>query len=120
MLLLYTTRIHLKIIFILLSTILSQYHYVNGRDDLVYNTSFLDGSQFRRFYRTFRDLAMFIVGQTGQRTRGPFLQETAEQQFPCNVTGMRSETVPTSVHRLRPGKYTHYVLHIHPPHTHPE
>lgn len=102
---LHITGVHLKIIFILLCMILSHRHHVNGRDDLVYTTSFLDGDQMRTFYRTFRDLAMRIVGQTGRRTRGPFLQET-ENKFPCNVTGMRSETVPTSVHRLRPGTRT--------------
>lgn len=88
----------------MLCTILSHYHHVNGRDDLVYTTSFLDGNQMRTFYRTMRELAMRIVGQTGRRTRGPFLQEI-ENQFPCNVTGMRSDTVPTSVHRLRPGTH---------------
>lgn len=104
---LHVTGIHVKIIFILFSTMLSHYHQVNGRDDLVYTTSFLDGNQMRTVYRTFRDLAMRFVGQTGRRTQGTFLQET-EDKFPCNVTGMRSETVPTSVHRLRPGMY-------HPP-----
>lgn len=76
---------------------------VNGRDDIVYTTSFLDGDSMRSMYRTFRDLALRILGQTGRRTRGAFLQET-EGDFPCNVTGMRSATIPKSVHRLRPGK----------------
>lgn len=78
-------------------------HHVNGKDDIVYTTTFLDGDSMRSMYRTFRDFAMRILGQTGRRTRGAFLQET-EGDFPCNVTGMRSHIVPTSVHRLRPGK----------------
>lgn len=77
--------------------------HVNCRDDLVYTTSFLDGDRMRSFYRTFRDLAMRLVGQTGRRTRGAFLQESGGE-FPCNLTNARSEEVPTSVHRLRPGK----------------
>lgn len=77
---------------------------VNGREDIVYATSFLDNRQMRNVYRTFRDLAQRIVGQTGERTKGPFLQ-AAGDKFPCNVTGMRSKTVPNNVHRLRPGKF---------------
>lgn len=100
---------YLQLLFLVIS-ILSQYH-VDGRDDLVYTTSFLDNNQMRTFYRTFRDFAMRIVGQTGRRTRGAFLQEV-EDQFPCNVSGMRSENVPTSVHRLRPGKIRKTKIHL--------
>lgn len=64
----------------------------------------------RSMYRSFRDFAMRIIGQTGRRTRGAFLQDT-DTKFPCNKTGMRSPTIPTSVHQLRPGTYAH-IIHI--------
>lgn len=76
---------------------------VNCRRDIVY-ASFLDNRQMRSFYRTFRDIASRLIGQTGWRTKGSFLQGESKDDFPCNVTGMRSETVPNSVHKLRPGK----------------
>lgn len=80
---------------------------VSGRDDSEFEdehrTSFLDGDSMRSMYRSFRDLAMRIIGQTGRRTRGAFLQET-DTKFPCNVTGMRSSIAPNSVHHLRPGR----------------
>lgn len=74
---------------------------VSGQDG-VYSTTLLDGSQIRSFYRSVRDFAMWMIGHTGRRTRGAFLQGT-EGHFPCNLTSMRSSTVPTNVHRLRPG-----------------
>lgn len=80
---------------------------VSGRDDSEFEeehrTSFLDGDSMRSMYRSFRDFAMRIIGQTGRRTRGAFLQET-DTKFPCNVTGMRSSIAPNSVHHLRPGR----------------
>lgn len=69
----------------------------------MYAKSFLDGNAMRSLYRMFRDIAFRIVGPTGQRVHGRFLADT-ERDFPCNTTGMRSATVPDSVHRLRPGR----------------
>lgn len=74
-----------------------------ARDDYEHPISFLDGDSMRSMYRSFRDFAMRIIGQTGRRTRGAFLQET-DTKFPCNKSGMRSPSIPVSVHRLRPGK----------------
>lgn len=85
---------------------------VSGADDSEledeHRTTFLDGDSMRSMYRSFRDFAMRIIGQTGRRTRGAFLQET-DTKFPCNVTGMRSSIVPNSVHHLRPGRL---ILHL--------
>lgn len=82
---------------------------VNGRDTEEYEhpISFLDGDSMRSMYRSFRDFAMRIIGQTGRRTRGAFLQDT-DTKFPCNKTDMRSAQIPTSVHHLRPGKIPFY------------
>lgn len=90
-----------------------QCHYgvvMSGRDDYEHPISFLDGDSMRSMYRSFRDFAMRIIGQTGRRTRGTFLQDT-DTKFPCNISGMRSETIPNSVHRLKPGKIK--LIHIH-------
>lgn len=75
----------------------------NPSESFLYSKTFLDGESVRSMYRTFRDLTLRLVGQTGRRTRGTFLQDT-EGDFPCNKTGMRSSTIPNSVHRLKPGK----------------
>lgn len=76
-------------------------------EELMYAKTFLDGNAMRTFYRVFRDLTFLIVGQTSQRGNSRILQD-AEYEFPCNTSGMRSATIPDSVHRLRPGKYTHH------------
>lgn len=77
---------------------------IAASEEYEHPTSFLDGDSMRSMYRTFRNFAMRIIGQTGRRTRGTFLQET-DTKFPCNKSGMRSSSIPTSVHRLRPGKF---------------
>lgn len=79
-------------------------------EELMYAKTFLDGNAMRTFYRMFRDLTFLIVGQTSQRANGRFLQDV-EYEFPCNTSGMRSATIPDSVHRLRPGKY-HATRHL--------
>lgn len=45
-------------------------------------------------------------GRIGARTEGIYLQSTlpASVPFPCERAGQRSQTVPDSVHQLRPGK----------------
>lgn len=73
------------------------------RDEYEHPISFLDGDSMRSMYRSFRDFAMRIIGQTGRRTRGTFLQDT-DTKFPCNRSDMRSANGASSVHRLRPGK----------------
>lgn len=102
-------------------------------DDIV--TSHLDASiRIRQFYRMFRDVynkyernehnvhskkkLKFVVwnscaficeysllGGTGQRQSGKFLQQRVPNNlpFPCKTRGFRSKTVPQSVHQLRPG-----------------
>lgn len=87
---------------------------VHGRNSEEYEhpISFLDGDSMRSMYRSFRDFAMRIIGQTGRRTRGAFLQDT-DTEFPCNKTGMRSTSVPTSVHHLKPGRnLIHTIMEI--------
>jgi hypothetical protein len=81
------------------------YQSVDGRarEDVVYTTSFLDSNYVRTVFRSFRNMVFSMVGKTGDRTKGPFLQEE-EDKFPCDLRNMRSAEIPTSVHRLRPGK----------------
>ncbi|XP_037917626.1 phospholipase B1, membrane-associated-like [Hermetia illucens] len=69
-------------------------------------TSRLDSSaQIRKLYRNFRELYSRLLGGTGQRTSGDFLQKRIPNNipFPCRGEGYRSRTIPTSVHQLRPG-----------------
>uniref|UniRef100_A0A182T1N7 Secreted protein n=1 Tax=Anopheles maculatus TaxID=74869 RepID=A0A182T1N7_9DIPT len=74
----------------------------------------LDSVGMRGVFRFMRSFMFNIVGKTGKRTRGSFLQERipSEVPFPCNVTLGRSAKVPTSVHKLRPGKEfcMHFVM----------
>lgn len=91
-------------LFYILCSLLCLY-CVDGREEYEHPISFLDGDSMRSMYRSFRDFAMRIIGQTGRRTRGAFLQET-DTKFPCNKSGMRSPNIPTSVHHLRPGMST--------------
>lgn len=97
------TVAHVSMFYILISSLCYYHVSCSDRDEYEHRTSFLDGDSMRSMYRTFRDFAMRIIGQTGRRTRGAFLQET-DTKFPCNKTGMRSPTVPISVHQLRPGR----------------
>ncbi|XP_055596724.1 phospholipase B1, membrane-associated-like [Uranotaenia lowii] len=69
-------------------------------------TSSLDASRpIRMFYRGFREVYNRLLGPTGDRIRGAFLQPhiMPNVPFPCDVRGYRSAEVPTSVHQLRPG-----------------
>lgn len=53
-----------------------------------------------------------VIGTTGARQKGDFLQKRVPNKipFPCTTKGYRSETIPTNVHQLRPGK--RYFLHF--------
>lgn len=86
---------------LLIVIILSCVQLLNGRD-IVEETSMLDSGFMRSLFHSFRDFTFRLVGSTSRKTRGNFLQEPNER-FPCDVNGMRSNRVPTSVHRLRPG-----------------
>lgn len=46
-----------------------------------------------------------LLGGTGQRQTGNFLQKRVPNHFPfpCKTRGFRSKVVPESVHQLRPG-----------------
>lgn len=81
------------------------------REELFYSTSFLDNSYFRNMYRSLRNMASRFIGETGTRTKGTFLQDE-EDKFPCDLKNMRSPEVPTSVHKLRPGKKLFLNSHI--------
>lgn len=77
-------------------------------------TTIMDHQLIRSLFHTFRDLEFNLVGRTGRRTLGNFLQEK-QHKFPCVVKNMRSYEIPKSVHRLKPGnnKYTsNYELQI--------
>ncbi|XP_055692992.1 phospholipase B1, membrane-associated-like [Lutzomyia longipalpis] len=69
-------------------------------------TSRLDASApIRRFYRGFREVYSRLLGETGQRNSGNFLQAHVPptRAFPCQTEGFRSATPPVSVHQVRPG-----------------
>lgn len=69
-------------------------------------TSQLDASTpIRMFYRGFREIYNRLLGPTGDRVKGAFLQAHVMPNvpFPCDTRGYRSDKVPTSVHQLRPG-----------------
>lgn len=63
----------------------------------------------RMLYRSFRNMVFRFIGETGARTKGQFLQEE-EEKFPCDISNMRSPTIPTSVHRLRPGEWFLFIF----------
>lgn len=105
-----TAVIYISIIYLVIS-LLCCCSCASDREEYEHPISFLDGDSMRSMYRSFRDFAMRIIGQTGRRTRGTFLQDT-DTKFPCNVTGMRSSIVPTSVHRLKPGMNGFFVLNL--------
>lgn len=92
----------------LLLLVLSDDHIVSGRD-LVEQTSMLDGVFIRSLFHSFRDFTFRLVGSTGRKTRGSFLQDM-HKKFPCDLTEANSRTVPDSVHRLRPGKFLLYAF----------
>lgn len=82
-------------------TILLCIQQLTGKD-IVEETSMLDSGFMRSLFHSFRDFTFRLVGSTSRKTRGDFLQEPNEK-FPCDLRGMRSKRVPTSVHRLKPG-----------------
>lgn len=74
-----------------------------GRD-LVEETSMLDGVFIRSLFHSVRDFTFRLVGATGRKTRGAFLQDM-HREFPCDLSLAKSQFVPDSVHKLRPGKW---------------
>ncbi|XP_053670197.1 phospholipase B1, membrane-associated-like [Anopheles nili] len=77
----------------------------DNRPDITDQTTLLDSVGMRAVFRFLRTWMFNIVGRTGQRTNGAFMQDRIppEVPFPCNVSLGRSPKVPTSVHKLRPG-----------------
>uniref|UniRef100_A0A182K1T2 SGNH hydrolase-type esterase domain-containing protein n=1 Tax=Anopheles christyi TaxID=43041 RepID=A0A182K1T2_9DIPT len=73
--------------------------------DVTDQRTLLDSAGIRPMFHLLRTFMFNVVGRTGQRTSGAFLQKRvpSEVPFPCNVTLGRSAKVPTSVHKLRPG-----------------
>lgn len=74
--------------------------------DLSDRITIFDNKIFRIFFHGFRSFWFGLAGKTGYRTSGKFLQEKFpdDAPFPCNIEMGRSKSIPTSVHRLRPGK----------------
>ncbi|XP_053658229.1 phospholipase B1, membrane-associated-like [Anopheles marshallii] len=77
----------------------------NTHVDITDQTTLLDGVEMRAVFRFLRSWMFNIVGRTGQRISGSFLQEQIPTHvpFPCNITLGKSAMVPTSVHKLKPG-----------------
>lgn len=92
---------HPKRLIIIIAIVLLSLSSTKGRD-LVEQTSMLDGAFMRSLFHTVRDLTFRLVGATGRKTRGAFLQDV-HKQFPCDLRLAKSERRPTSVHKLRPG-----------------
>lgn len=96
--------------FLLTIVILSSIKRLTAKDiveeTLLDNSAFVR-SLFRSFrkseFRFFKDYELRLNETTSGKSRGKFLQEPIDK-FPCDLRGMRSEKVPTSVHRLKPGK----------------
>uniref|UniRef100_A0A182TBB0 SGNH hydrolase-type esterase domain-containing protein n=1 Tax=Anopheles maculatus TaxID=74869 RepID=A0A182TBB0_9DIPT len=74
--------------------------------------SFLDNPPFLTLYRTLHRLVFDSIGPSSRdpvrldqaRSQGKVQSPVPyDQAFPCPTEGMRSATVPTSVHELRPG-----------------
>lgn len=64
------------------------------------------------FHHHHHRLHFRLLGGTGNRQNGIFLQKRVpdNQPFPCRTAGHRSRIVPTSVHQLRPGKFSSFNL----------
>ncbi|EAT42506.1 AAEL005957-PA [Aedes aegypti] len=73
--------------------------------DITDRTSPLDSDMMRNLFHSMRKWMFNMVGRTGLRTRGHFLQDKIPDDlpFPCNVSLGRSRRTPKSVHKLRPG-----------------
>lgn len=74
-------------------------------DDYQLYTSPLDSLTYRPVFHKVRDVLFNIVGKTGHRRYGKFLQEPFPDvvDFPCHLVNVVSQEIPTSVHELRPG-----------------
>lgn len=99
---------HINQLLLIVVIILSCTSRLNGRD-IVEETSMLDTGFMRSLFHSFRDFMFRSVGPTSRKTRGNFLQEPNEK-FPCDLKGMRSKKVPTSVHRLKPGMHINSII----------
>ncbi|KFB42605.1 phospholipase b, plb1 [Anopheles sinensis] len=96
------------LVFVLLLVLTSVYGAIIPKAnhvDPTDQTTLLDGVAMRAVFRFLRTWMFNVVGRTGERTSGSFLQDRVppEVPFPCNVSLGRSPRVPTSVHKLRPG-----------------
>jgi hypothetical protein len=70
--------------------------------------SHLDQSRFyRMIYRGFREFYNMMIPNTGLRHNSSRFQKQIpnSENFPCDVRGYRSEKIPNSVHKLRPGDF---------------
>lgn len=72
-------------------------------NDVVEQTTMLDGAFVRSLFHSFRDFTFRWVHSTASRQpMSKHLQEPHHERFPCDL-GVRSGQAPDSVHRLRPG-----------------
>lgn len=74
-----------------------------GESRIITGSSPLDNLIIRPLFHSFRNMTFRLVGQTGLRNTGKYLQEPLTK-FPCDTTFGRSGKPPTSVHKLRPGE----------------
>ncbi|XP_055693017.1 phospholipase B1, membrane-associated-like [Lutzomyia longipalpis] len=76
--------------------------FTHCENRIITGSSPLDNLIIRPLFHSFRNMTFRLVGQTGLRNTGRYLQQPLEE-FPCDTTFGRSEKPPTSVHKLRPG-----------------
>ncbi|XP_065084834.1 phospholipase B1, membrane-associated-like [Ochlerotatus camptorhynchus] len=78
---------------------------VTSATDITDQVSPLDRDPLRYLFHSMRRWMFNMVGRTGLRTRGHFLQDKIPDDlpFPCDISLGRSRRVPKSVHKLRPG-----------------
>lgn len=68
-------------------------------------TTLLDDQKLRFIFHQFRNLTFNTIGKASHKTKGNFLQEKfpSNALFPCDIKIGKSNEIPNSVHRLKPG-----------------
>lgn len=75
------------------------------------DSSPLDNLIIRPLFHKFRNFTFGIVGPTSLLKRSGKFYQSPLRRFPCDTTAGRSSEPPTSVHKLRPGRWC-YLMRI--------
>lgn len=76
-------------------------------NDVVEQTTMLDSAFVRTIFHAVRDFTFRWIVATANKQPSPKYLSPQPEQFPCDLRLGRSNTPPSSVHRLRPGNLTH-------------